>query len=457
MAAAAAGSPSYNWFQPPTTLMSGGTSAQVVTSATALPTTYTVYAFFPASCIRSKTITMQAFTYSPAAVYPSSVCAGSPFTMTGLNANSYTWTSQSQSLQASAYTTTQSVVNTYTLRADSGSCRGNRVFQVGMYPPPNIIITSPNFTICPNQTTQLFASGAVNYTWTNSPGMMSSLYGNSVIVSPTVSTVYSVTALSAQGCKGNASVIVQVGFYPVLSIISSQSVVCAGFISTVVASGAGTYSWVGTSLTNTLLGATQTLSAGNYTLIGSTGGSCIDRFPFSIGLLPPLSLSLSASAFQTCYDNNGNAKPVQLTIAGASSYTWQPFNPAQMTFSIGPQVVVTPTVTTCYTVTGITPLCSNTASICILFSAACTGIAISELDQMIQVFPNPASTKLQISSQQNMIKNLCLYNTNGQLVYSLNDLNTFQSVLDLSAFDAGIYLLRIQTASGFQQQRIIRE
>lgn len=59
----------------------------------------------------------------------------------------------------------------------------------------------------------------------------------------------------------------------------------------------------------------------------------------------------------------------------------------------------------------------------------------------IEVFPNPAQTSLNIKGEN--IKQLFIYSTDGQLIYSKEDNSTNLIVLDVSQHAAGQYFLKI--------------
>ena len=61
-------------------------------------------------------------------------------------------------------------------------------------PLPNITITAVPPSICVDQSTTISASGASTYQWSN--GMS----GSSITVSPTSTTIYTVTGTSSAGC-----------------------------------------------------------------------------------------------------------------------------------------------------------------------------------------------------------------------------------------------------------------
>ncbi|MFM7661521.1 MAG: T9SS type B sorting domain-containing protein, partial [Bacteroidota bacterium] len=73
--------------------------------------------------------------------------------------------------------------------------------------------------ICPNETANLWASGAITYQW-NPFATFIELSGNEVEVSPSQSTNYQVIGTDANGCKDTAFVLVQLFPYPSLIVTS---------------------------------------------------------------------------------------------------------------------------------------------------------------------------------------------------------------------------------------------
>lgn len=75
-----------------------------------------------------------------------------------------------------------------------------------------------------------------------------------------------------------------------------------------------------------------------------------------------------------------------------------------------------------------------------------------ELDP-VAIYPNPSSSKIFINYNQLMILNIEIINSFGQKVQEVND--HFESV-DISDLSAGIYILKIKTARGFVNKRIVK-
>lgn len=230
---------------------------------------------------------------------------------------------------------------------------------------PVLAITGSS-AVCPGQSATLTASGATTYTWAPA-GSLNTGTGATVIASPSTSTNYSITG-GIGSCTASATHSITFAQFPVVSVVASQNSVCAGFSSTLVAFGASSYTWTGSTLSNPSFQQSVSVGAGQYTVVGSNGGNCTNSAVLSIGFLPNLSIQVTQSSPTTCITSNFPSKiskPVTLTASGAGTYTWFPFNAATMTYSIGPIITVRPTSTTCFTVMGSTAVCSGSAVSCV--------------------------------------------------------------------------------------------
>jgi gliding motility-associated-like protein len=223
-------------------------------------------------------------------------------------------------------------------------------------------------TICPGQSSSLTASGALSFTW--SPGAtLNTTLGAGVVASPTVPTLYTVVGNNNGGCSGTATVVVDVSPIPTVNIVVTASAVCAGFNSTITASGAASYTWTGSSFSNPVLQSSISVGPGQYTVIGASNANCPSlQATVNIGLAPPLNIVTAQDNFTTCVVRNLPSKlsaPISFTAVGATTYAWFPYNPAYMTYSVGPNTTVRPPTSTCYTVVGATSICTGSAVICV--------------------------------------------------------------------------------------------
>ncbi len=218
---------------------------------------------------------------------------------------------------------------------------------------PGLTITPMMQTICPGETATLTASGATNYTWSNSQN-------TSVInPSPPATTSYTVAG-NTNTCFATATV-------KVINLITSATsfAVCNGFTSTLTAIGSSNYTWTGSTLNNPVLQPSIAVGAGSYTVsTASTNSVCVASL--TITQQPPLVITVSPVQGTTCLQQNFPyplSKPVNLFAFGASTYTWLPYNPGFP--NTGPSITVRPATSTCYTVTGATAICSGSSQVCI--------------------------------------------------------------------------------------------
>lgn len=71
----------------------------------------------------------------------------------------------------------------------------------------------------------------------------------------------------------------------------------------------------------------------------------------------------------------------------------------------------------------------------------------------LSVYPNPVTGRLNIVADQT-IQEIRLYNLTGQLVYSTKDMNNSLFQLNLSGISEGLFILQVQTESGWHTERI---
>jgi gliding motility-associated-like protein len=174
--------------------------------------------------------------------------------------------------------------------------------------------SASTFSMCSGKSLTLTAGGggsATTYSWSNGAT------GSLVIVSPTATTVYTVTGAGVNNCGlGTRTVYVM----PVPQVTVPNPVkLCVSASTVIIASGANNYIWTATSgiLHGGPGGFTiSTSTSANYTVTGITPYGCTNSATFDIIALPRPSLALSGNS-SVCLGG-----VVSLTVSGASSYTW---------------------------------------------------------------------------------------------------------------------------------------
>lgn len=194
----ATGATTYSWNTGATT-----TSISVTPTTT---TNYTVIGSNGGGCSDTKTINISV-TPQPTVTSVSSstaVCAGQAVTFTATGAANYTWTPGALTTSIVVVSPTASVI--YTVVGVTGPCSSSAVQSMSVKPSPSLTITPASVTLCTaGSPATLTANGGITYSWTpaNFAGPSNI---QTVVVSPSVSTVYSVASTNSLGCVGTNTV-----------------------------------------------------------------------------------------------------------------------------------------------------------------------------------------------------------------------------------------------------------
>lgn len=170
------------------------------------------------------------------------VCSGNSVSLTvgttgTLAATSYTWSSGATGTLA---VVSPSATSTYTVMGESAAgCVGIQTAVVTVTATPNLQV--PSYTVCasPSVPFTLTATGANSYTWNTTSTL------SSIVVNPTVTTVYTVTATGGNTvCPAMGTSTITVGTDLSIDLVASSGTICAGATVTLTAISAGnTFSW----------------------------------------------------------------------------------------------------------------------------------------------------------------------------------------------------------------------
>ncbi|HCQ30582.1 MAG TPA: hypothetical protein DIU39_09865, partial [Flavobacteriales bacterium] len=194
------------------------------------------------------------------------VCENDQVTLNGNGANTYSWDNGvTDGVPFNISTTT-----TYTvIGTDGNGCKDTAQITINVNPLPAISI-SGNDTICQGDNTILTATGGTTYTWSTGSS------GNSITVSPSTNTSYSVIGTDANGCSNSDTVNIVVLPPPtalINGVANGTTANCSNETLTLSASGGGTYSW-NTGESSSIINVQPTTTT-TYTVV-VTVGSCSD-------------------------------------------------------------------------------------------------------------------------------------------------------------------------------------
>jgi hypothetical protein len=211
-----------------------------------------------------------------------------------------------------------------------------------------------------------------------------------------------------------------------LTILSSMTVTCASESATLSVNGAGSYTW-STGITNTNIIVAPTVTT-TYTVNQSDMVGCSNSGVITQSVNPVPTLTVSATSNTMCaYES------VTVTASGADTYTWS-------TANTNHEIVVSPSVTTTYTVEGSNTYSCSTSSVITIMVDPCVGIKENNINN-IKIYPNPTVNTLNISDENNAFENSIIEVTNylGQTIIK----QAYSNTVDVSKLPIGIYTLEI--------------
>jgi len=198
-----------------------------------------------------------------------------------------------------------------------------------------------NAPVCTGGSATIQAQGSPSYSWSNGPS------SNSIVVTPTINTSYTVSGTPGVGCLSDFVVTINInpGLNPTVAI-SGNTLICGTGTNVLIANGANTYSWSSGATTSTLSVSPAVTTI--YTVVGTNSINCTHTQTITVNVSPNPTVSITGS-ISIC-----EGQSTTLTANGANSYSWS-------NGTLNSNVSLTPTITTSYSVVGTTTQgCSGT-------------------------------------------------------------------------------------------------
>lgn len=374
----ASGATTYSW-------STGATTTSITVSPLA-NTVYTVTGTSGGTCSSIKTATITVNPSPTVSVNNATVCSGTPANLIANGATSYSWSTGATTASVIVSPTMYTV---YSVTGTTTGCTNTKTVSVTVNALPSVNATASSTNLCAGQSSTLTGSGAVSYTW--NPG---ALTGNSVIITPTSNISYTCVGTGSNGCSGSSpNVNITVNALPAVTCNSAS--ICNGSGSaTLTATGASTYTW-NTSATTAAIVVNPTVTT-NYTVSGTSAAGCTKSFVTIVNVAATPTVTVNSATI--CVGN-----PANLTANGASTYSWS-------TGATTSSISVSPVVTTIYSLTGTSLSCSKTVT--------CT----------VNVNPNPTVTAVSNSSMI-CIGQTAILTANGASTYTWNTSSTTNSIV----------------------------
>ncbi|MDT0558732.1 T9SS type A sorting domain-containing protein [Ichthyenterobacterium sp. W332] len=325
---------------------SGGTNYQWSTGATTQsitvsPNTTTTYSVTVSNDSGGEdtdevTVTVTAIPIADAGL-DEEICEDDSVTLTASGGTSYQWSTgeTTQSITVSPNTTT-----IYSVEVFNNTCSDTDEVTVTVNALPDVS-AGADVTITYGESTILTAEGADSYQWSTGETTQS------IVVSPTVTTSYTVEG-TTNACSSESSVTVTVETEDVNANAGLDQEICEDESTILTASGGTNYQWSTGETTQSITVSPNTTTTYSVIVSNDSGGEDTDEVTVTVNALPDVN---AGSDITITYGES-----TILTAEGADSYQWSTGETTQ-------SIVVSPTVTTSYTVEGTTNACSSESSV----------------------------------------------------------------------------------------------
>ncbi len=349
----ATGANTYTWFP-------GNMTGPTPTVSPTVATIYTVVGNITV-CVGSQTVQVlvNPLPTIAATAAPTLICPGGTGTLNATGALTYTW------MPGFLVGATQTVIGNFPVQytvvgTDANGCQNYTVVDLPVFVPT---ITAFPSQICIGECSTLTAYGGVSYTW-----IPQNIVSPTIVVCPTVSTSYQVIGTHSSGCTSGTVVGVIVYPIPTVQATASPTRICQGQTSWLTAWGAMSYYWLPPLNTSTNPVAVTPTATTVYTVVGYNINGCVDTATVQVVVDPIPTITAVANPTQICRGSTST-----LTAFGALTYTW--FPPAIGV--TGSTIVVSPSVTTQYTVVGTNTFgCNNQTFVTVIVGPNITAIAV---------------------------------------------------------------------------------
>jgi gliding motility-associated-like protein len=314
---------------------SASTKVNLTYNGSAADTTYkfVLKAYTGADCYNTDTVLVKVKKAPVVSILPASVsiCSGSSTELVASGATTYSWSPSTglSDVNGSTVIASPNVTTNYTVTGTAGNgCSDTKTVTVSVVPftPAN---AGADKEYCSGSSVTIGTKDeGMNYSWLPAIGLdnpnsampkVSYVYNGP---SEDTTLVYTLTASAGSNCTSTDEVKVKVKRSPLVTISSSNTSICSGSNTELVASGAATYSWSPSTGLSDVKGSTVKASPNvttNYTVIGTAGNGCYETKTVTVSVV----LFTPANAGADKEYCSGSSVTIGTKYEGMN-YSWSP-------------------------------------------------------------------------------------------------------------------------------------
>ena len=306
-----------------------GDTTQSITVTPNSNTTYNVTVTDGGACTGTSSVDVS-LTPSPIveAGADQSICEGDTISLTASGAVDYVWSTSETT--TSINITPISSGYYYVTGTNAGNCSAVDSIYITVNPNPTVNAGN-DASICTGGSATLSATGTGTFEWSTNETTQS------ITVSPTTNTTYTVTITDANNCINTDDIIINVG-NTIVASAGNDTVICKGSSATLTANGGTTYLWSTTETTQSIIVSPNSHTSYSVTVTDGTSCSGTDDVDVDIHPLPNIDAGQEQSV---C-----SGSTINLTATGGASYVWDNGSTTQ-------NISVSPSTSQYYYVIGI--------------------------------------------------------------------------------------------------------
>lgn len=296
---------------------------------------------------------------------------------------------------------------------DVNGCKNSTSLPINIITSPSASIDMNDTIICALQPLSIHVSSSIsplNYEWNNG-----SIINPLIVPNLTNNTRFIVECYIVERgvrCSQFDTINIQVNGNPNMNILTNESPICANEEGTIIVSGASSYTWQPNPVLNTTTGNSVLITPLNntdtasyvFTVIGNNGVGCASSLSILFHVLAPPEINVESNVINNTICHGQSSI---LAATGGSIYQWAKANSPDTIIGNSSTLLVSPTITTRYLVTGFNEAnCKDTTSITIIVNPNPTISITTNLPEICDGF----STNLYANSFEQ--DNTCTWNNN---------------------------------------------
>jgi putative lipoic acid-binding regulatory protein len=371
----ATGASTYLWS--PAELVSDSMAASPTALVTST-TTFIVTGTSTAGCVNEDTVVI-IVDGSPVSVSSDTlICSGTSARLRASGTDTYEWSPATglDDPRSASPLATPPTTTLYTVIGRTGTCADTATVVVAVEDPP-VLTTSGDVNICIGASAVLWVSGANQVAWTPSTGLADPT-ADTITVSPTTTTTYTVQGWSEHGCTSSASITVTVGAGQRVNI-TADTLICLGDAAVLTCTNTGPVTWTDRTDGTTDQGSSITVqpTSSRWFIADIMEGGCAGRDSVFVNVVQPPTLTVTADT-AVCAGST-----ITLTATSDGQILWDAHpDISDRTASV---ISVTPNGTTTYTVRASNAVCETSAQVTVTITAFET---VDVISQQVSVVPD---------------------------------------------------------------------